>query len=71
MRLESEPGRRRLAIAGLCALMTLLFACALIVPFLRSFYELATPTGKALAAWALGTGLGIGTMLIALRLLRV
>ena len=71
MRLEAEPGRRRLAIAGLCALMTLLFACALTVLFLRSFYELATPTGKALAAWALGTGLGIGTMLIALRLLRV
>ena len=71
MRLETEPGRRRLAIAGLCALMALLFAVALIVPFLRSFYELATPTGEALAAWALGTGLGIGTMLIALRVLRV
>ena len=71
MRLEAEPGRRRLAIAGMCALMVLLFASALIVPFLRTFYELATPTGKALAAWALGTGLGIGTMLIVLRLLRV
>ena len=71
MRLEAEPGRRRLAIAGLCALMALLFASALLVPFLRSFYELATPTGKALAAWALGTGVGVGTMLIVLRLLRV
>jgi len=71
MRLEAEPGRRRLAIAGLSALMVLLFACALIVPFLRSFYELATPTGEALAAWALGTGLGIGMMLTVLRLLRV
>ena len=71
MRLETEPGPRRLAIAGLCALMALLFALALIVPFLRSFYELATPTGEALAAWALGTGLGIATMLVALRLLRV
>jgi magnesium-transporting ATPase (P-type) len=71
MRLETEPGRRRLAIAGLCAVMVLLFASALIVPFLRSFYELATPTGKALAAWALGTGVGVGTMLIVLRLLRV
>jgi cation-transporting P-type ATPase E len=71
MRLEAEPGRRRFAIAGLCALMTLIFAAALFVPFLRSFYELATPTGQALAAWALGTGLGVTTMLIALRLLRV
>ena len=71
VRLEAEPGRRRVAIAGLCALMTLIFALALYVPFLRSFYELATPTGQALAAWALGTGLGVATMLIALRLLRV
>ena len=71
MRLENEPGRRRLAIAGLCAMMAALFALALVVPFLRSFYELATPTGKALAAWAVGSCLGVGTMLIALRLLRV
>ncbi len=71
MRLESEGGRRRLTVAGLCALMALLFALALIVPFLRSFYELATPTGEAAAAWALGSLLGIGMMQRALRLLRV
>jgi magnesium-transporting ATPase (P-type) len=71
MRLETEPGRRRLAVAGLCALMLLLFALALIVPFLRSFYELSTPTGEAVAAWATGTALGVGTMLGVLRLLRV
>jgi cation-transporting P-type ATPase E len=71
MRLETEPGRRRLAVAGLCALMALLFALALIVPFLRNFYELSTPAGEAVAAWALGTALGVGTMLVALRLLRV
>ena len=71
MRLETEPGRRRLAVAGLCALMALLFALALIVPFLRNFYELSTPTGDAAVAWALGTALGVGTMLGALRLLRV
>jgi len=70
-RLETEHGRRRLAVAGLCALMALLFALALIVPFLRNFYELSTPTGEAVAAWALGTALGVGTMLAALRLLRV
>ena len=71
MRLEPEPGRRRLAVAGLCALMAVLFALALIIPFLRNFYELSTPTGDAVAAWALGTALGVATMLAALSLLRV
>ena len=71
IRLESEPGWRRLAIIGLCALMALLFALALIIPFLRSFYELTTPTAETAAAWALGTALGVGTMLGTLRLLRV
>jgi hypothetical protein len=71
MRLEPQRGRRRLALAGLCALMLGLFTLALVVPFLRDFYELTTPTGEALAAWALGTTLGIGAMLGALRLLRV
>ena len=71
MRLESEGGRRRVAVAGLCALMALLFALALFVPFLRNFYELATPNGEAAAAWAAGSILGIGIMQSALRLLRV
>lgn len=71
IRLETGHGLRRLAIAGLCVLMALLFALALIIPFLRNFYELATPTSEAIAAWALGTTIGVGTMLGALRLLRV
>jgi magnesium-transporting ATPase (P-type) len=71
MRLEGEHGRRRLAIAGLCLLMLALFALALLVPFLREFYELATPTGEAVAAWATGTAVGVLGMLGALRLLRV
>jgi cation-transporting P-type ATPase E len=71
MRLESETGRQRLAIAALCALMLSLFVLALIVPFLRDFYELTTPTTGAVAAWALGTILGVGAMLGALRLLRI
>jgi cation-transporting P-type ATPase E len=71
MRLEAEPGRRRLAVGALCVLMALLFAVALAVPFLRDFYELSTPTGEAVAAWALGTVLGVGAMLGALRVLRV
>lgn len=71
MRLETEGGRRRLAVAGLCALMALIFALALIIPFLRNFYELSTPTGEAAIAWAVGTAIGVGAMLGALRLLRV
>ena len=51
--------------------MLLLFILAFAVPFLRSFYELATPTGDILVAWAVGTVIGIGGMLGALRLLRV
>ncbi len=70
IRLETEGGRRRLVAAGLCALMALLFALALIVPFLRHFYELATPSRDALAAWAVGTILGVGGMLAALKLVR-
>ena len=58
-------------MAGLCALMALLFALALIVPFLRSFYELSTPTGDTVVAWALGTALGVGGMLAALRVLKI
>ena len=51
--------------------MALLYALALIVPFLRSFYELTTPTGEEAAAWAVGTVLGVGAMLSSLRLLHV
>jgi magnesium-transporting ATPase (P-type) len=71
LRLEAEHGPRRLAIAGLCALMLALFALALVIPFLRNFYELATPTAESLAAWAIGTALGVAGMLGSLRLLRV
>jgi magnesium-transporting ATPase (P-type) len=71
MRVEGGSSQRRLQVAGLCGLMLLVFALALIVPFLRDFYELATPTGTAVIAWAIGSGLGIGGMLGALRVLRV
>jgi len=71
LRLEGERGRRRLAVGGPCAAMALLFLLALVVPFLRDFYELSTPTGKAVAAWGVGVVLGVGAMLGALRLLRV
>jgi cation-transporting P-type ATPase E len=71
MRLEAQGGRRRLAVGGLCAAMLLLFGFALVVPFLRDFYELSKPTGEAVVAWAVGAALGIAGMLGALRLLRV
>jgi cation-transporting P-type ATPase E len=70
MRLEPGGGRPRLALAGLSALMLALFALALVVPFLREFYELSTPTGEMAAAWAIGTVIGVAGMLAALRLLR-
>jgi hypothetical protein len=49
--------------------MALLFALALLVPFLRDFYELSTPTGDTVLAWAIGVTVGVGGMLGALRLL--
>jgi hypothetical protein len=70
MRLETGGGKRRLAVAGLCALMLMVFALAFAIPFLRDFYELATPSGDALVAWLIGTGIGVGGMLGALGLLR-
>jgi magnesium-transporting ATPase (P-type) len=69
LRLEQSRGRRRLALAGLCAVMLALFALALVIPFLRDFYELTTPTGESVAAWAIGTVIGVGGMLGALHLL--
>jgi hypothetical protein len=71
IRIESGNEKRRLEVAGLCALMLLIFALALIVPFLRHFYELTTPTGEAAIAWAVGSSIGVMGMLVALRLARV
>jgi P-type E1-E2 ATPase len=71
LRLENQPGRRRLAVGALCAAMLLLFALALAIPFLRDFYELTTPTAEAVLAWAIGAALGVGGMLGVLRLLEL
>ena len=68
VRLERRRGRARLVLWALCAAMLALFALALVIPFLRHFYELSTPTGESVAAWAIGTVIGIGGMLGALRL---
>jgi magnesium-transporting ATPase (P-type) len=71
LRLETGPGRSRLMVAGLCAVMGLVFLLALVVPFLRDFYELTVPTTEGVVAWAVGVAVGVGGMLVALRLLRV
>ena len=51
--------------------MALLFALALAIPWLREFYELAPLGPDAVLAWTVGSALGIGGMLGALRILRV
>ena len=72
LQIESECAgtRRRIAVAGLCAVMLALFVGALVIPGLRHFYELTPPSWKMVAAWASGTVVGIGGMLLALRGLR-
>jgi magnesium-transporting ATPase (P-type) len=71
MRIEAEQEHRRLATAGLCALMLGVFALALVIPPLRNFYELSTPTGEIVLCWAVGSVLGVLGMLGALRIVRV
>jgi magnesium-transporting ATPase (P-type) len=71
LRLEAHGGRRGIAVGALCAAMALVFLLALAIPFLRHFYELTTPTGDAVVAWAIGSAVGIGGMVGLLRLLRV
>ena len=68
IRLERGPGGQRIMLWALCAIMLALFALALVVPFLRDFYELSTPTGESVAAWAVGTIIGVGGMLAVLRM---
>jgi magnesium-transporting ATPase (P-type) len=70
IRIEGGNERRRLEVGGLCVVMLLLFALALVVPFLRRFYELTTPGGDAVIAFAIGSALGIAGMLGALRVVR-
>ena len=71
MRLEAERGLRRLAVAGVCAAMALLYGLALLIVPLRDFYELSAPTWEMLGAWVVGAALGIAGMLGALRVARV
>lgn len=70
LQIESECAgrRRRIAVAGLSALMALLFVLALVIPLLRRFYELRPPTLGSAGAWAAGSAVGVGGMVVALRL---
>jgi cation-transporting P-type ATPase E len=65
--LEDEPGKRRLAVGALCALMALGFVLVCAVPVGREFFELATPTSGIVAAWAIGTAIGLFLLAVALR----
>ena len=65
--LEDEPGNRRLAVAALCALMALAFALVCAIPAGREFFDLATPTGEIVAAWAIGTTIGLALLALAQR----
>jgi magnesium-transporting ATPase (P-type) len=65
--LEDEPGTRRLAVGALCALMALGFALVCAIPAGREFFDLATPTGGIVAAWAIGTAIGLALLAVALR----
>jgi cation-transporting P-type ATPase E len=65
--LEDEPGNRRLAVGALCAVMALGFALVCAIPAGREFFDLATPTGGIVAAWAIGTAVCLALLAVALR----
>jgi len=69
MVLEDEPGRRRLLVGGLCALMGLGFVLAVLLPPIRDFFALNTFSGEMLLAWAAGSALGLGLMALTLGLI--
>jgi magnesium-transporting ATPase (P-type) len=68
--LEDEPGRRRLAVSGLCALMALGLVLVCALPAARRFFALAPATGSMVAASAIGTALMLILLAIALRVVR-
>ena len=72
LQIESECAgpRRRILVALLCAAMALLFLVSLAVPILRQFYELTTPSLQGVGAWAIGTAVGVGGLLLVLRIFR-
>ena len=69
MALEDEPGRRRLLVGGLCALMAIGFVLSLLVGPVQDFFALRPLTGEMLLAWAAGSALGLALMAVALKLI--
>jgi magnesium-transporting ATPase (P-type) len=67
--LEDEPGRRRLAIAGLCSVMALAFVAVCALPFGRDFFDLVSPTGAMALAWAVGAIVVVALLAVALRII--
>ncbi len=65
--LEDEPGRRRLAVAGLAAVMALGFVIVSALPVGRDFFDLVAPTGQMAAAWAAGVVVLLAGLWLALR----
>ena len=70
MVLEDEPGMRRLAVGGLCALMAFGLVLVCTLPAARRFFALAPATGPMVAAWAIGTALMLALLAVALRIVR-
>ncbi len=68
--LEDEPGTRRYAVIGLCALMAIAFVLVYAIPTGRDFFDLATPTSTMAACWAAGSVIAIVLLVVALRVLR-
>jgi cation-transporting P-type ATPase E len=68
--LEDEPGKRRLAVGGLCALMALGLVLVSALPVGRRFFDLAPPTAEMVAAWAIGSAIMLAMLAVALRIVR-
>jgi magnesium-transporting ATPase (P-type) len=69
--LENEPGKRRLAVGGMCLLMALGYVLVAALPVGRDFFDLAEPTGGMLATWAIGSAVALVLLAAALRLVAV
>jgi magnesium-transporting ATPase (P-type) len=65
--LEDEPGRRRYAVMGLCALMALAFVLVYLIPAGRHFFDLVAPTAGMVTTWAAGSALVVVLLIVALR----
>ena len=65
--LEDEPGARRFAVLGLCALMAIGFVLVAAIPFGRAYFELEDPTGAMTATWAIGSATAVLLLGVALR----